>query len=219
MDMSKDFDLFRKSQGVSGIAMHQILSLTPNVIETSDKHPVIMNVYDRLMKERIIVLNSDINTTVVSVVNAQLLYLESISDEDISMYIASPGGSVLDGLNLVDTMNYIKPDVRTITQSLAASMGLIIATSGTKGKRSAMKHSRFLLHQPMSGVQPGTQASDMQITMDEINKLKKELYDIVADTTGQSFAKIQKDADRDYWLKSDEALKYGLIDEIITRKK
>lgn len=214
----KEFDLFRKSQGISGAVLHQIQSLTPNVIETSDKHPIIMNVFDRLMQERIIVLNSDINTTVVSIINAQLLYLESIGDSDISMYIASPGGSVLDGLNLVDTMHYIKPDVRTITQSLAASMGLIIATSGTKGKRSAMKHSRFLLHQPMSGIQPGTQASDMQITMNEINKLKKELYDIVVDTTGQNYKKVERDADRDFWMTSEEAKTYGLIDEIITKK-
>ncbi|WP_233901607.1 ClpP family protease, partial [Tenacibaculum piscium] len=152
-----------------------------------------------------------------NVIQAQLLFLESVdANKDISIYINSPGGGVYAGLGIYDTMQFIKPDVATICTGMAASMGAVLMCAGAKGKRSALPHSRIMIHQPMGGAQG--QASDMEITVKEIGKLKTELYDIIANHSGQTFEKVQEDSDRDYWMKADEAKAYGMVDEILIRK-
>jgi ATP-dependent Clp protease protease subunit len=170
------------------------------------------------MMDRIIFLGTGINDQVANIVQAQLLFLESAdSKKDIQIYLNSPGGSVYAGLGIYDTMQVVSPDVATICTGMAASMGAVLMCAGTKGKRSALKHSRVMIHQPMGGAQG--QASDMEITLTEILKLKKELYEIIATHSGQPFDKVEKDSDRDYWMTSEEAKAYGMIDEVLTGKK
>jgi ATP-dependent Clp protease protease subunit len=177
-----------------------------------------MDVFSRLMMDRIIFLGTGINDQVANIVQAQLLFLESAdSKKDIQIYLNSPGGSVYAGLGIYDTMQVVSPDVATICTGMAASMGAVLMCAGTKGKRSALKHSRVMIHQPMGGAQG--QASDMEITLTEILKLKKELYEIIATHSGQPFDKVEKDSDRDYWMTSEEAKAYGMIDEVLTGKK
>lgn len=177
-----------------------------------------MDVFSRLMMDRIIFLGVPIDDTVANIIQAQLLFLESVdSRKDIQIYLNSPGGSVYAGLGIYDTMQYIAPEVATICTGMAASMAAVLLCAGAKGKRTALKHSRILIHQPMGGAEG--QASDIEITAREIQKLKKELYDILAKHSGQSYDKIWQDADRDYWMTSEEARDYGMIDEILFRNQ
>lgn len=191
--------------------------ISPTIIEERQLNIASMDVFSRLMMDRIIFLGTPINDYVANIIQAQLLFLESVDKtKDIQIYINSPGGSVYAGLGIYDTMNYITPNVATICTSMAASMGAVLLCAGEKGKRSALKHSRVMIHQPSGGAEG--QASDIEITAREIKKLKKELYEIISDSTGQPYKRIEKDSDRDYWLTAQEAKEYGLIDEILERK-
>ncbi len=178
-----------------------------------------VDIFSKLLDERVIFLSDEIDSDVCAIVKAQLLYLETESDDDISIYIDSPGGSVYSGLGLLDVMDFVRPDIVTINTGLAASMGAVILCSGTKGKRRALKRSRTMIHQPLGYGGWMQQASDMEIEAKEINSLKKELYEIISDRTGQAYDRVSKDGDRDYWMTADDAKKYGMIDEIILKRK
>jgi ATP-dependent Clp protease protease subunit len=225
MDYGKEFKKFAiKDQGVSGTYYDSILTsmypvgLTPNIIEERQMNAVSMDVFSRLMMDRIIFLGTGINDQVANIVQAQLLFLASVdAARDIQIYINSPGGSVYAGLGIYDTMQFITPDVATICTGMAASMGAVLLCAGEKGKRSGLTHSRVMIHQPMGGAQG--QASDIEITAKEIVTLKKELYEIISNHTGQEYDKVYEDSDRDYWMKADKALEYGMIDEILVRGK
>lgn len=219
MDYGKEFEKYAtKHQGISSTyCNHLITNMTPNIIEERQLNAVAMDVFSRLMMDRIIFLGTAINDQVANIIQAQLLFLESVdSSKDISIYINSPGGGVYAGLGIYDTMQFIKPDVATICTGMAASMGAVLMCAGEKGKRSALPHSRLMIHQPLGGAQG--QASDIEITAREIQKLKEELYTIIADHSGQEYDKIYADSDRDYWMRAEEAKEYGMIDEILTRK-
>lgn len=191
-------------------------SLTPYIIEERPMNMTQMDVFSRLMMDRIIFLGTGINDQVANIINAQLLFLESVdAKKDIQIYLNSPGGSVYAGLGIYDTMQYIRPDVATICTGMAASMGAVLLCAGANGKRSALKHSRVMIHQPLGGAQG--QASDIEITAREIQKLKKELYDIIATHSKQTYEKVWADSDRDYWLTSQEAKEYGMVDEVLLR--
>jgi ATP-dependent Clp protease protease subunit len=225
MDYGKEFEKFAiKDQGINSLYYNKIISsmnpmgLTPNIIEERQMNIAIFDVFSRLMMDRIIFLGTAIGDQVANIVQAQLLFLESVdSSKDISIYINSPGGGVYAGLGMYDTMQFIKPDVATICTGIAASMAAVLMCAGTKGKRSALPHSRIMIHQPLGGAQG--QASDIEITAREILKLKDELYQIIAKHSGQTMKKVHNDSDRDYWMKADEAKKYGMIDEILSRDK
>ena len=178
-----------------------------------------VDVFSKLLDDRIIFLSTEIDSDVCNIIKAQLLYLESESDDDIKIYIDSPGGSVYSGLGLLDVMDFVKPDIITINTGLAASMGAVILCSGTKGKRRALKRSRTMIHQPLGYGGYVQQASDMEIEAKEMNSIKKELYEIISDMTGQNYDRVSKDGDRDYWMTAIEAKKYGMIDEIVTKRK
>ena len=191
-------------------------SLTPYIIEERPMNMTQMDVFSRLMMDRIIFLGTGINDQVANIINAQLLFLESVdAKKDIQIYLNSPGGSVYAGLGIYDTMQYIRPDVATICTGMAASMGAVLLCAGADGKRSALKHSRVMIHQPLGGTQG--QASDIEITAREIQKLKNELYQIIADHSGQDFDKVWADSDRDYWMTAEEAKAYGMVDEVLVR--
>ncbi|HLP12957.1 MAG TPA: ATP-dependent Clp endopeptidase proteolytic subunit ClpP [Flavobacteriales bacterium] len=195
-------------------------SSTPAVVEDRPVQGTIISVFDRLMMDRIIFLGSGIYDQVANIITAQLLFLESAdAKKDIQIYLNSPGGSVYAGLGIYDTMQYISPDVATICTGMAASMGAVLMCAGTKGKRTALKHARVMIHQPLGGAEG--QASDIEITAREIAKLKKELYEIIASHSGQTYEKVWADSDRDYWMTAEEAKAYGMIDEVLTgtRKK
>ena len=209
-----------KGQGISSIKMdayfNNIEGMTRTVIEERNTNFREIDVFSRLMADRIIFLGSGIDDYISNIIIAQLLFLESVdAKKDILMYINSPGGSVYAGLGIYDTMHYIKPDVATICTGLAASMGAVLLAGGAAGKRSALPHSRVMIHQPLGGAQG--QASDIEITAREIQKLKKELYDILAHHTGKDYETIWKDSDRDCWMIAEEAKAYGLIDEVLIR--
>jgi len=190
--------------------------ISPTIIEERQLNVATMDVFSRLMMDRIIFLGVPIDDYVANIIQAQLLFLESVdSKRDIQIYLNTPGGSVYAGLGIYDTMQYIAPDVATICTGMAASMGAVLLCAGEKGKRTALRHSRILIHQPMGGAEG--QASDIEITTREILKLKKELYDIIASHSGQPFKKIEKDSDRDYWMTAEEAKAYGMIDELLVR--
>ena len=192
-------------------------NLIPMVVEQSNRGERAYDIYSRLLKERIIFVVGPINDNVASLVTAQLLFLESENPKkEISMYINSPGGLVTAGLGIYDTMQYVKPDVSTLCIGQAASMGSFLLAAGQKGKRSGLTHSRVMIHQPLGGAQG--QASDIEITAREIGKLKKELYEIIAKHSGQKYDKVYEDSDRDYWMKAQEAKKYGMIDEVLSKK-
>jgi len=192
--------------------------ISPTIIEERQMNVASMDVFSRLMMDRIIFLGVPINDYVANIIQAQLLFLESVeADKDILIYLNSPGGGVYAGLGIYDTMQYISPDVSTICTGMAASMGAVLLCAGAKGKRTALKHSRVMIHQPLGGAQG--QASDIEITANEIKKLKNELYEIIANHSGQDFDKVWKDSDRDYWMTSTEAKEYGMIDEVLERKK
>ncbi len=191
--------------------------ITPNIIEERQLNVASMDVFSRLMMDRIIFLGVPIDDDVANIIQAQLLFLESADPEkDISIYFNTPGGSVYAGLGIYDTMQYIKPEVNTICTGMAASMGAVLLTAGQAGKRSALPHSRVMIHQPLGGAQG--QASDIEITAREIKKLKNELYEIIAHHSGQPFEKVEADSDRDYWMTAAEAKAYGMIDEVLERK-
>ena len=219
MDFGKEFKKFAtKDQGINSMYYDKLVSsVTPYIIEERQLNVAQMDVFSRLMMDRIIFLGTAIDDHVANIIQAQLLFLESVdSSKDISIYINSPGGGVYAGLGMYDTMQFIKPDVATICTGMAASMGAILMCAGAKGKRSALPHSRIMIHQPLGGAQG--QASDIEITAREIMKLKDELYQIISKHSGQTMEKVHADSDRDYWMKADEAKKYGMIDEILIRK-
>jgi ATP-dependent Clp protease, protease subunit len=220
MNFGKEFQKYAvKHKGISsnvldGYIKHNVTNLTPNIIEERPMNVAVMDVYSRLMMDRIIFLGYPISDEVANIVTAQLLFLESTDrTRDIQMYINSPGGSVYAGLGMYDTMQFITPDIATICTGMAASMGAVLMCAGAKGKRTALKHSRIMMHQPSAGA--GGQASDILITVNEIKKIKKELYEIIAFHTGQPVEKVAIDSDRDYWMTSTEAKEYGLIDEVL----
>ena len=195
-----------------------IYNLTPNIIEERQMNAVAMDIFSRLMMDRIIFLGVPIYDNVANIIMGQLLFLESTNpNRDIQIYINSPDGSVYAGLAIYDTMQYISSDVATICTGMAASMGAVLMTAGEKGKRTALPHSRIMIHQPLGGAQG--QASDIEITYKEISKLKKELYDILAHHSGQPYDKIEKDSDRDYWMTAEEAKEYGMIDEVLGQRR
>jgi ATP-dependent Clp protease protease subunit len=219
MDYGKEFKKYAiKDQGVNSMYYDKLVSsLTPYIIEERQLNVAQMDVFSRLMMDRIIFLGTGIDDYVANIIQAQLLFLESVdSSKDISIYINSPGGGVYAGLGIYDTMQFIKPDVATICTGIAASMGAVLMCAGTNGKRSALPHSRVMIHQPMGGAQG--QASDIEITTREILKLKDELYQIISKHSGQTMKKVRHDSDRDYWMKADEAKAYGMIDEVLIRK-
>lgn len=184
----------------------------------SSENQTLIDIHAKLLEDRIIFLTGEIDDWMCDVIKAQLLYLEQIDpNSDISIYINSPGGSVYSGLGLLDTMEYIKPDISTINTGLAASMAAVILCSGTKGKRKSLKRSRTMIHQPL-GYTGFAQASDMEIEAKQINSLKKELYEIISEKTGQPYEKVSKDGDRDYWMSAQESKKYGMIDEILIKR-
>lgn len=221
--MKNEFrDFAVKHMGLNGLAVDDYMNITssyisPTIIEERQLNVAQMDVFSRLMMDRIIFLGTQIDDYTANVIQAQLLYLDSSDPgKDISIYINSPGGSVYAGLGIYDTMQYISSDVKTICTGMAASMAAVLLVAGEKGKRFALNHSRVMIHQPMGGVQG--QASDIEITAREIQKLKKELYTIISNHSGVPFKKVEKDSDRDYWMTSAEAKQYGMIDEVLTRE-
>ena len=220
MNFGNEFKKFAvKDQGINSLHVDTLISsVTPYIIEERQLNVAQMDVFSRLMMDRIIFLGTAINDHVANIIQAQLLFLESVdASKDISIYINSPGGGVYAGLGIYDTMQFIKPEIATICTGMAASMAAVLMCAGQKGKRSALPHSRIMIHQPLGGAQG--QASDIEITTREILKLKDELYAIIAKHSGQKVEKVHDDSDRDYWMKADEAQKYGMIDEVLTRKK
>ncbi len=211
-----------KHRGISSLSLDKYTSISnsyisPTIIEERQLNVASMDVFSRLMMDRIIFLGVPIDDYVANVIMAQLLFLESTDpSKDIQIYFNTPGGSVHAGLGIYDTMQYINCDIATICTGMAASMGAVLLTAGEKGKRSALKHSRVMIHQPMGGAQG--QASDIEITAREIMKLKKELYTIISDHSGMPFDKVEKNSDRDYWMTAQEAKEYGMIDEILLRE-
>ena len=221
--MKNEFQKFALSQGISSLNLHRYQSITdayvsPTVIEERKLNMAQMDVFSRLMMDRIIFLGAPIDDDVANIIEAQLLFLETTDPErDIQIYINSPGGSVSAGLGIYDTMQLVAPDVATICTGMAASMGAVLLTAGCKGKRAALPHSRVMIHQPLGGVQG--QASDIEITAREILKYKQELYEIISHHSGQPSERIEADADRDYWMRAAEAKEYGLIDEVLMSRK
>lgn len=220
--MTNDFLNFAKAQGLNTMHVENVMQasadyISPSILEERQLNVTQMDVFSRLMMDRIIFLGTEVNDYTANVIQAQLLYLDSAdSDRNISIYLNTPGGSVYAGLGIYDTMQFIKSKVGTICTGMAASMGAILLVAGEKGMRAALPHSRVMIHQPMGGIQG--QASDIEITAKEILKLKDELYQIIADHSGQTLERIRQDADRDFWMSSKEALAYGMIDSIYTKK-
>jgi len=212
-----------KHLGISSTSLAKYTSvlnsyISPTIIEERQMNVASMDIFSRLMMDRIIFLGTGIDDHVSNIIQGQLLFLESAdADKDIQIYINSPGGSVYAGLGMYDTMQYIKPDVATICTGMAASMGAVLMCAGEKGKRTALKHSRVMIHQPLGGAQG--QASDIEITAKEIQKLKKELYDIIAEHSGQTYDKVWADSDRDFWMTAAEAKAYGMVDEVLIRDR
>ena len=220
MNFGKEFEKYAvKHRGISsntldGYIKHNVTSLTPNIIEERPMNVAVMDVYSRLMMDRIIFLGYPISDEVANIVTAQLLFLESTDrTRDIQMYINSPGGSVYAGLGMYDTMQFISPDIATICTGMAASMGSLLMCAGARGKRTALKHSRIMMHQPSAGA--GGQASDIEITVNEVRKVKKELYEVYSFHCGQPLERVAEDCNRDHWMTSVEAKEYGLIDEVL----
>jgi Protease subunit of ATP-dependent Clp proteases len=225
MDHNEEFRKYAtKHLGIGSLRLHNFQTATtnsyisPTIIEERQLNVASMDVFSRLMMDRIIFLGLPIDDDVANIIQAQLLFLDSVDPhKDIQIYFNSPGGAVHAGLGIYDTMQWINPDVATICTGMAASMAAVLLCAGSKGKRSALRHSRVMIHQPSGGAQ-GTSV-DMEITLKEILKIRKELYQIIADHTGNSFEKVEKDSDRDYWMTADEAKAYGIIDEVLVRQK
>lgn len=205
------------SQVFDDVVKAQAGYLNPYILEERQLNVTQLDVFSRLMMDRVIFLGTEINDYTANVLQAQLLYLDSVdSGKDISIYFNSPGGSVYAGLGIYDTMQFVNSDIETICTGMAASMAAVLLVAGAEGKRRALPHSRIMIHQPMGGAQG--QASDIEITAREIQKLKKELYTIIADHSHQPFKKVWNDSDRDYWMTADEAKEYGMIDQVLKRK-
>lgn len=222
---SSEFEKYAvKHMGISSMSLHRYssayqnpMNLTPNIIEERQLNAVSMDVFSRLMMDRIIFMGTQVYDTVANIVVAQLLFLESTdAKKDIYIYLNSPGGSVYDGLAIYDAMQYVNPDVGTICTGMAASMGAVLLCAGAKGKRTGLPHSRVMIHQPLGGAQG--QASDIAIVHQQMEKIKKDLYTIISDHSGQDYDKVQQDSDRDYWMTAAEAKEYGLIDEVLIKK-
>lgn len=223
--MKNEFENYAvKHMGISSMTMHRytsainnrISNLTPNIIEERQMNVIAMDVFSRLMMDRIIFLGTAINDYVANIIVAQLLFLDSTDKKnDISIYVNSPGGSVYDGLAIYDTMQFVNPDVATICTGMAASMGAVLLCAGAPKKRTALEHARVMIHQPLGGAQG--QASEIAIVHEQMQKIKKELYDIISRHSGASYEKVEKDSDRDHWLIAEEAKAYGLIDEVIKK--
>ena len=220
---NQEFDKYAiQHKGISSLNLHKYYQavqssyISPTIIEERQLNVAQMDVFSRLMMDRIIFLGLPVDDYVANIIQAQLLFLESVdSKKDIQIYLNTPGGSVYAGLGIYDTMQYIAPDVATICTGMAASMGAVLLCAGAEGKRTALTHSRVLIHQPMGGA--SGQASDIEITAIEIQKLKTELYNIIAKHSKKPYKQIWKDADRDYWMTAEEAIEYGMIDEILKR--
>ena len=221
--MKNDFLKFAVSNGMNSMHVENAMNasasyISPSILEERQLNVTQMDVFSRLMMDRIIFLGTEVNDYTANVIQAQLLYLDSVdSDRDISIYLNTPGGSVYAGLGIYDTMQFVKSKVATICTGMAASMGAVLLVAGEKGMRAALPHSRVMIHQPLGGIQG--QASDIEITAREILKLKDELYQIISDHSGQTVEKIRQDADRDYWMTANEALEYGMIDKVYSREK
>lgn len=222
--MKNEFEKYARGHlGISSLKLHNFESVaqgyvSPTIIEERQLNVATMDVFSRLMMDRIIFLGAPIYDDAANIIQALLLFLESVDPEkDIQIYVNSPGGSVSAGLGIYDTMQLVAPDVATICTGMAASMGAVLLAAGAAGKRSALPHSRVMIHQPLGGTQG--QASDIEITAREILRTKRELYDILSLHTGQTVKKIERDADRDYWLSSEEAKAYGLIDEVLSKRE
>jgi len=226
MNIGKEFEKYAvKHKGINsntlhGYINHNVTNLTPNIIEERPMNIAVMDVYSRLMMDRIIFLGYPVTDEVANIITAQLLFLESTDrTRDIQLYINSPGGGVYAGLGLYDTMQFVSPDIATICTGVAASMAAVLMSAGAAGKRTALKHSRIMLHQPSAGAMG--QASDVEITVNEVRKVKHELYEVLANHTGQTIERVAKDCNRDYWMTASEAKDYGLVDEVLlinTRK-
>ena len=220
MNTGKEFEKYAvkhrriNSNTLHGYVNHNITNLTPNIIEERPMNIAVMDVYSRLMMDRIIFLGYPVNDEVANIITAQLLFLESTDRaRDIQLYINSPGGAVYAGLGLYDTMQFVTPDIATICTGMAASMAAVLMAAGAPGKRSALKHARIMMHQPSGGA--AGQASDVAITVNEVRKVKNELYEILSNHTGQTIEKVTKDSNRDYWMTAEEAKVYGLVDEVL----
>ena len=220
MNQGKEFQKFAvKHKGISSHTLHDyvqhnVTNLTPNIIEERPMNVAVMDVYSRLMMDRIIFLGYPVNDEVANIITAQLLFLESTDrTRDIQLYINSPGGSVYAGLGLYDTMQFVSPDIATICTGMAASMAAVLMAAGAPGKRTALKHSRIMMHQPSAGAMG--QASDVEITVNEVRKVKHELNEVLSYHTGQPTEKIAKDSNRDFWMTATEAKEYGLVDEVL----
>ena len=217
-----DFLKFAVSNGMNSMHVENAMNasasyISPSILEERQLNVTQMDVFSRLMMDRIIFLGTEVNDYTANVIQAQLLYLDSVdSDRDISIYLNTPGGSVYAGLGIYDTMQFVTSDVATICTGMAASMAAVLLVAGAEGKRSALTHSRVMIHQPMGGAQG--QASDIEITAREIQKLKKELYTIIADHSHTDFDKVWADSDRDYWMTAQEAKEYGMVDQVLSRR-
>ena len=217
-----DFLKFAVDKGMNSMQVEKAMNasasyISPSILEERQLNVTQMDVFSRLMMDRIIFLGTEVNDYTANVIQAQLLYLDSVdSERDINIYLNTPGGSVYAGLGIYDTMQFIGSKVATICTGMAASMGAVLLVAGEKGMRAALPHSRVMIHQPLGGIQG--QASDIEITAREILKLKDELYQIISDHSGQTVEKIRQDADRDYWMTANEALEYGMIDKVYTKK-
>jgi len=234
MDFGNEFRKYAVNhKGLSGLTVDQYINhnagqmsagrmnptgMTPYIIEERPMNVAQLDVFSRLMMDRIIFMGVPVTDQAANIIQAQLLFMESVDpNRDIYLYINSPGGSVIAGLGIYDTMQYIMPDVNTICTGMAASMGAVLLAAGAAGKRTCLKHSRVMIHQPMGGMQG--QVSDMEISYKLIMQMRKELYDILSTHTGQTFEKIEKDSDRDYWMRAPEAKEYGIVDEVLTRSQ
>ncbi|MBQ2067906.1 MAG: ATP-dependent Clp endopeptidase proteolytic subunit ClpP [Paludibacteraceae bacterium] len=228
--MTNDFLKYAVSQGLNSMHVENVMSrsmdstsassgyISPTILEERQLNVTQMDVFSRLMMDRVIFLGTEVNDYTANVIQAQLLYLDSVdSERDINLYLNTPGGSVYAGLGIYDTMQFVKARVSTICTGLAASMGAVLLVAGEKGMRAALPHSRVMIHQPLGGIQG--QASDIEITAKEILKLKDELYQIISDKSGKSMEQIRQDADRDHWMTAQEALEYGMIDKVFTHKE
>jgi ATP-dependent Clp protease protease subunit len=226
MNTGKEFEKYAvkhrriSSNTLDAYIKHNVTNLTPNIIEERPMNVAVMDVYSRLMMDRIIFLGYPVNDEVANIIIAQLLFLESTDrSRDIQLYINSPGGGVYAGLGLYDTMQFVNPDIATICTGMAASMAAVLMAAGAPGKRSALQHSRIMMHQPSAGA--AGQASDVEITVNEVKKIKSELYEILSIHSGQTIEKVAKDSNRDFWMGAAEAKEYGLVDEVLitnTRK-
>ena len=216
-----DFRKFANDKMVSTTYLNDYfkkLNIRNNTTQLIESNGMSVDIFSKLLDDRIIFLCTEIDSDICNIIKAQLMYLETQNDDDIKIYIDSPGGSVYSGLGLLDVMDYVSPDIITVNTGLAASMAAVILCSGSKGKRRALRRSRTMIHQPMTGFGSYAQATDIEIESREINSLKRELYEIISEKTGQNYDKVFKDGDRDYWMSAQDAKKYGMVDEIVQKR-